>query len=356
VIFNDYQHEMREVCNMKVHSGRWFIVTLIVLFTIVMAACTRPARPGDETPTSTVATSSDGTVSGVVTATVAADTTSGGDTTGGDAAADSTATTVPPQPVEVTPEATSDASTGDTSGGDTGATTPDASVATPDAGVATPDTSETTTEDAPTPEPAITATPVVTTTADTTTGDTTTEDTTTGDAAATTGTPPTTEVNHTVQLGESLYRIGLQYGYSWTVLAQYNGITNPNYLTPGQVIKIPAAGTPPPTTPPGEQLYTVKRGDTLGMIAAAYGVSWVQIAEANGVVNPNLIYPGQVLKIPSNTPGPAPQFSHVVKQGETLFLISLHYGVVWTQIAEANSITAPYVIFPGQTLIIPGGS
>lgn len=335
---------------MKVHSGRWFIVTLIVLFTVVMVACTRPARPGDETPTPTVATSGDGTVSGVVTATLAADTTSGGDTTGGDAAAGDTSTTTPPQPVDATPEPTSDASTGDTSGDDTGA-------ATPDAGVATPDTGEATTEDAPTPEPGITATPVVTTTDDAVTSDTTTEDTTAGDAAATTatGTPPTTEVNHTVQLGESLYRIGLQYGYSWTVLAQYNGITNPNYVTPGQVIKIPAAGTPPPTIPPGEQLYTVKRGDTLGMIAAAYGVSWVQIAEANGVVNPNLIFPGQVLKIPSNTPGPAPQFSHVVKQGETLFLISLHYGVLWTQIAEANSITAPYVIFPGQTLIIPGG-
>ena len=324
---------------MKVRPGRWLIVTLIVLLSLVLAACTRPARPGqDETPTPSPASDTTGT--GVITDTTSTDTT--GTTGGGTDTTGDVSTITPPQPAEVTPEATEGA----------------------DEVVATPAVGETTTEDAATPVAEVTATPVVTATPDvsttpvvTTTGDTTAGETATGDTVApTTGTPPATEVNHTVALGESLYRIGLQYGYSWTVLAQYNGITNPNYVTPGQVIKIPAAGTPTPTPTPGEQLYTVKQGDTLGMIAAAYGISWVQIAEANGVVNPNLIYPGQVLKIPSNTPGPAPQFSHVVKQGETLFLISLHYGVVWTQIAEANNITAPYVIFPGQTLVIPGGS
>ena len=170
------------------------------------------------------------------------------------------------------------------------------------------------------------------------------------------GTPPATEVTHVIQPGENLYRIGLQYGYSWAVLAQYNNITNPNYVVVGQTIKIPAAGTPPATPVPTEVLYTVRQGDTLGQIAAAFGVSWVQIAEANGLVNPNLIYPGQVLKVPSNTPGPTPQFTHVVQSGETIFLISLRYGVVWTDIAAANNIAAPYVIFPGQTLVIPGGN
>jgi nucleoid-associated protein YgaU len=44
-----------------------------------------------------------------------------------------------------------------------------------------------------------------------------------------------------------------------------------------------------------------------------------------------------------------------VRQGQTLFTISLQYGVAWTAIAEANNIQSPYVIFPGQVLAIPGG-
>ncbi|MCA9937285.1 MAG: LysM peptidoglycan-binding domain-containing protein, partial [Anaerolineales bacterium] len=91
-------------------------------------------------------------------------------------------------------------------------------------------------------------------------------------------------------------------------------------------------------------------------IGLAYGISWVQIAEANGIVNPNQIVVGQVLKIPANAPGIAPEFVHKVEPGETLFLISLRYGVVWTTIAEKNNITAPYVIYPGQELVIPGGN
>ena len=80
-------------------------------------------------------------------------------------------------------------------------------------------------------------------------------------------------------------------------------------------------------------------GDNLFRIGLKFGISWVQIAEANGLVNPNVITVGDDLKIPVDAPGPAPAFSHVVKPGETLFLISLQYGVSWPSIAEANSLT-----------------
>lgn len=43
--------------------------------------------------------------------------------------------------------------------------------------------------------------------------------------------------------------------------------------------------------------YTVQAGDTLSGIAAKYGTSWQALAAKNGLANPNLIYPGQVLTI-----------------------------------------------------------
>jgi len=45
--------------------------------------------------------------------------------------------------------------------------------------------------------------------------------------------------------------------------------------------------------------YTVKSGDTLSAIAKRYSVEWKTIATYNNIKNPNLIHPGQVLKIPT---------------------------------------------------------
>lgn len=116
------------------------------------------------------------------------------------------------------------------------------------------------------------------------------------------GIPPTQEVIHIVQPGENLFRIGLQYGYSWTVLAQYNGIPNPNFVVVGQAIRIPPAGGTGGSggQPPDGNFtyYVVQPGDNLFRIGLRFGMSWTYIAEANGIVNPHYIVTGQVLKIP----------------------------------------------------------
>lgn len=50
---------------------------------------------------------------------------------------------------------------------------------------------------------------------------------------------------------------------------------------------------------PKLKTYTVKSGDTLSEIGAKYGVSYQSIAKLNGIDNPDLIFPGQVFKIPN---------------------------------------------------------
>jgi LysM repeat protein len=192
--------------------------------------------------------------------------------------------------------------------------------------------------------------------------------------AATEGPSPEAEaIFHTVARGENLFRIGMRYNISWQILAELNGITDPGALLIGQKLLIPmpepAEPTPSPTPSPGataavtpaltltpsaETLYVVRSGDSLYDIGQMFDVSWVAIAEANGIINPGQITAGMVLKIPSEAPGFAPEFNHVVGRGESLVRISLTYGVPWRLIAEANGIEPPYVIFPGQTLIIPG--
>ncbi len=127
---------------------------------------------------------------------------------------------------------------------------------------------------------------------------------------------------HVVQAGENLYRIALQYGTTWPVLAAANGITNPNLIYVGQVLTIPAGGTTPqpqptagpqPTAQPqATTTYTVVAGDTLSRIAVRFGTTVAALVQLNNIVNPNLIYVGQVLNIsggaaPQPQPQPQPQ-------------------------------------------------
>lgn len=110
-----------------------------------------------------------------------------------------------------------------------------------------------------------------------------------------------------------------------------------------------------------ERIHTVQSGENLYRIGLQYGISWTVLAEHNGIANPNSLIVGQQIRIPPTTSGeggaatPAPQVTHVVQPGETLFIISQQYGVVWTDIAAANNLVAPYTIHAGQTLVIPGG-
>lgn len=95
---------------------------------------------------------------------------------------------------------------------------------------------------------------------------------------------------HAVQRGENLYRIGLRYNLSVTTLQSMNGIRDANRIYAGQNLCVKIST---PTT-----TYTVQRGDTLSRIAQRYGVTVTSLAQVNNIYNVNLIYAGQVLKIP----------------------------------------------------------
>lgn len=66
---------------------------------------------------------------------------------------------------------------------------------------------------------------------------------------------------------------------------------------------IKAAGGSGGTTSAGDAVYTVVKGDNLTKIAAKYGTTWQTLASYNALKNPNLIYPGQKIKIPGSGGG-----------------------------------------------------
>ncbi|EOS8071872.1 LysM peptidoglycan-binding domain-containing protein [Enterococcus hirae] len=99
---------------------------------------------------------------------------------------------------------------------------------------------------------------------------------------------PSVVQTHVVQYGETLSSIATKYRTTYQALASLNGLSNPNMIYAGQVLKVNEKVS---TT----RTYIVRSGDNLSSIASRLGTTYQALAQRNGLSNPNLIYPGQVL-------------------------------------------------------------
>lgn len=130
---------------------------------------------------------------------------------------------------------------------------------------------------------------------------------------------------YTVQRGDTLYRVAVNNGTTVSNLVNLNGgtypslYTNPGLIFPGWVLTVSGSGSTTTTPPASGGTYTVKAGDYLARIAANNGTTVATLISLNTgtypslQTNPNLIYVGWVLSLPSGSssgtspaPSPAP--------------------------------------------------
>lgn len=172
----------------------------------------------------------------------------------------------------------------------------------------------------------------------------------------------TESINYIVQKGDTLWKIANRYGTTVQEIVDINNIENPNWIYPGQELRIVTnstiAGNEARET--GSITYTVQKGNTLSQIAKAYGVSVEHIMELNDIQNPNLIYPNQKLRITESTNtnlNPVKQsasqyYTYTVRRGDTLWRIAKRYGVSVKYLVRLNGIVNPNLIYPGRVLKI----
>jgi murein DD-endopeptidase MepM/ murein hydrolase activator NlpD len=113
-----------------------------------------------------------------------------------------------------------------------------------------------------------------------------------------------------------------------------------------------------------QTIYVVRPGDSLASIALRYGLTTAELATANGLINPGLIYVGLKLIIPASSeagstaapsrrPATVVNRLHTVQADETLLGIALKYGTTVRSLIETNRLDRAGFIVPGQSLIIP---
>lgn len=96
-------------------------------------------------------------------------------------------------------------------------------------------------------------------------------------------------------------------------------------------------------------VHTVSPGESLYSISLSYGVPLNSLAEANGIQG-SMIYPGQQLYVPKN--GTGGDSFYTVCAGDSLYLIGQMFGISYQEIMWANGLNDTN-IYPGMSLYIP---
>ena len=161
-------------------------------------------------------------------------------------------------------------------------------------------------------------------------------------------------------------------GIEYQALRGLNPELRRQWTPPGKLysLRVPAGSGPsllqayarlPDSKKPGADRYVVRRGDSISSIAAAFGVGILDIAEANGLRNPDLIHPGQSLFIPvgpatgrirtTGNPGlrQGTRSIHTVRRGESLSSVARRYRVAVADLKRWNGLQSD-LIRPGDEL------
>ena len=105
------------------------------------------------------------------------------------------------------------------------------------------------------------------------------------------------------------------------------------------------------TTAAGPSTYTVRRGDSLSMVAQRFKVTMAELKDANNIKRDS-IQVGQIPKIPAVAAAKAAFKEHTIAHGETLSQIAISYAIPLDVIRATNELKSD-TIRPGQVLKIP---
>ena len=169
-------------------------------------------------------------------------------------------------------------------------------------------------------------------------------------------------VYHRVRRGETLSVIAKKYRTSVGRLMRANKLRRSNYIVAGKLLKIPQRGyvykKPKPVRPKNGQAVThiVRKGDSLWIIAKQYGTTTKNIQELNRLISTDLykgqtltIFPAKIRQKPTDKTG---LNTYQVKSGDSPFLIARRHNMTLERFLSLNDLWHGSTIYPGQIVYI----
>lgn len=147
------------------------------------------------------------------------------------------------------------------------------------------------------------------------------------------------DISYVVQRGDSLSVIAQRFDTSVARLASLNQLDNRHRIRVGQELMLPHDTEAANQTllaanndiRPADGSYTIRRGDTLSLIASRFGTTEGALMALNGMDDPDRIYPGESLSLPA---------SGEPEQARTAAVVDVSDGVTRQAGREAPAIAA----------------
>ncbi len=165
---------------------------------------------------------------------------------------------------------------------------------------------------------------------------------------------------HRVKGGETISSIAKRYGTDIKTIAANNKLNRKLTIVSGQTLKIPARFAETPSNAPADRSpasktvqHVVKTGDSLWVLAKKYETTADNIKKLNSLSNANL-HIGQTLKIATNNAGTESnsRLKYLVRHGDSPSIIAKRHKMSLGRFLKLNSLNSRSKIFPGQVCYV----
>lgn len=167
---------------------------------------------------------------------------------------------------------------------------------------------------------------------------------------------------HIVQSGENLNAIARELELNLSDIQDLNALAGESDLWIGQPLRIPGAAVSGATLEGVTGYHTVAKDESLHAVAVQYGLHPIELAHLNRMSPNAVLFVGQEIRVPSKQvwgrlleSGYMRSFpTHVVQASESLGAIAARFGVSEEALRSFNALTPTHLPQPGETLSIPG--
>ncbi len=165
-------------------------------------------------------------------------------------------------------------------------------------------------------------------------------------------------ITHTVGQGQALWTLAAYYEVPLSDILRFNSLSEDALVQPGDevIIQLGASDTLPPTPTPAFS-HVVREGQTLWSVAAIHDIALSDLLLFNNLPEDALIQPGDELRVrlregESPPPTATPQLTYVVQTGDTLLGIAGRFGLTLNELLALNGLEGEELLQPGDLFVV----